>query len=152
MRNHLLSMRLALRDWFHERVLSLCAVLALASMLTPLLVMNAVKVGTVEALRGRLLRDPNTLIMVPAGSGDAGYTQARIDEFKRRPDVLFVIPRTRDVAAELSFDMPNGGFASLSLEPTAPGDPRLAHHQIGPPEASLPVSTMVLSLPAAHRL
>jgi putative ABC transport system permease protein len=40
----------------------------------------------------------------------------------------------------------------LSLEPTAPGDPRLAHHQIGPPEASLPVSTMVLSLPAAHRL
>jgi len=152
MKNHLLSMRLALRDWRHEHVLSLCAVLALASMLTPLLVINAVKVGTVEALRSQLLRDPNTLIMIPAGSGVSGYTQKKIDEFKKRPDVAFAIPRTRDVAAELSFETASGAFASLSLEPTAPGDPRLAHHHIGQPEAKLPVSSMVLSQPAALRL
>ena len=152
MKNHVLSMRLALRDWFHEHVLSLCAVLALASMLTPLLVMNAVKVGTVEALRSQLLQDPNTLIMIPAGRGASGYTQAQIDEFQRRPDVLFAIPRTRDVAAELSFEMANGAFAALSLEPTATGDPRLTHHHIAQPEAILPISTMVLSQPAARKL
>jgi len=152
MKNNLLSMRLALRDWLHELVLSFCAVLALASMLTPLLVMHAVKVGTVEALRSQLLQDPNTLIMIPAGSGASGYTQAQIDEFKSRPDVLFAIPRTRDVAAELSFEMPNGGFAVLSLEPTAPGDPRLDYHHIRQPEASPSVSTMVLSQPAARKL
>ena len=152
MKNHLLAIRLALRDWFHEQVLSLCAVLALASMLTPLLVMNAVKVGTVEALRSQLLQDPNTLIMIPAGSGISGYTQDQIDAFKKRPDVVFAIPRTRAVAAELSFETANGVFAALTLEPTAPGDPRLAHHQIQQPEASLPVSTMVLSQPAAHKL
>ena len=152
MKNHLLSMRLALRDWRHEHVLSLCAVLALASMLTPLLVINAVKVGTVEALRNQLLRDPNTLIMIPAGSGVSGYTQEKIDEFSRRADVAFAIPRTRDVAAELSFETASGGFSSLSLEPTAPGDPRLTHHHIRQPEAKLPISTMVLSQPAALRL
>lgn len=149
---HLLSMRLALRDWLHEHVLSLCAVLALASMLTPLLVMDAVKVGTVEALRGRLLEDPNTLIMTPRGSGISGYTRTQIDEFKKRPDVVFAIPRIRDVAAELLFEGANGAFATLSLEPTAPGDPRLSHHRISQPEASLPVSGMVLSQSAAHRL
>jgi len=152
MKNSLLSMRLALGDWLHEHVLSLCAVLALASMLTPLLVLNAVKVGTVEALRSRLLQDPNTLIMIPAGSRTSGYTQAQIDEFTQRPDVIFAIPRTRDVAAELSFETASGGFAALSLEPTAPGDPRLTYHHVRQPEASLPVSTMVLSQPAARKL
>jgi len=152
MKNHLLSMRLALRDWRHEHILSLCAVLALASMLTPLLVINAVKVGTVEALRNQLLRDPNTLIMIPTGSGVSGYTQEKIDEFARRSDVAFAIARTRDVAAELSFETASDGFSSLSLEPTAPGDPRLTHHDITHPEAKLPISTMVLSQPAALRL
>lgn len=46
-----LAARLALQDWLHERTLSLCAVLALASMLAPLLVLQGVKNGVVGIMR-----------------------------------------------------------------------------------------------------
>ncbi len=152
MRAALLSIRLAARDWFHEYILSLCAVLALASMLTPLLVMNGVKVGLVESLRINLLQDPNALLIMPSGSGFSGYTKAQVESFTKRPDVSFAIPRTRSVAAELRFKGADGAFVPLSLEATAPGDPRLAHHNLPVPQADTPVSGMVLSASAARKL
>ena len=43
-----LSAVLAARDWFYEYSLSLCAVLALASMLMPLLILQGVKDGKID--------------------------------------------------------------------------------------------------------
>ncbi len=147
-----LSVRLALRDWLHEYILSLCAVLALASMLTPLLVLNGVRVGLVESLRNHLLQDPTALILVPSGGGSSGYTQKLIDSLKERPDVLFAVPRTRDVAAELQFEGKDGRFIAVTLEPTATGDPLLKRFGAAEPKADLPVSGMVLSASAARKL
>ena len=51
MRKLALAVGLAGRDWRHEFALSLCAVLALASMLAPLLVLVGVRNGVVDGMR-----------------------------------------------------------------------------------------------------
>lgn len=128
---------LAARDWWHERLLSLCAVLALASMLAPLLVLHGVRVGLVDSLRANLLQDPTALIILPVGSGTSGYTQAQLDQWRARPEVRFAIARTRDVAAEMPFISKNGTFVPLMLEPSAAGDPLLEHFHMPVPTDGL---------------
>ena len=49
---------MALRDYWHERALSLCAVLALATVLAPLLILFGVRNGVISNLQERLLQDP----------------------------------------------------------------------------------------------
>ena len=49
---------LSLRDYLHERLLSACAVLGLAAVLAPLLILFGVKFGVVETLTERLRNDP----------------------------------------------------------------------------------------------
>ena len=49
---------LSLRDYLHERLLSACAVLGLAAVLAPLLILFGVKFGVVETLTERLRSDP----------------------------------------------------------------------------------------------
>ena len=47
---------MALRDYWHERALSLCAVLALATVLAPLLILFGVRNGVISNLQERLLQ------------------------------------------------------------------------------------------------
>jgi putative ABC transport system permease protein len=139
----------------------MCAVLALASMLTPLLVLHGVRVGLVENLRATLLHDPTALIIIPAGSGGGGFTDALFEKLRPRPDVRFVTARTRDVAAEMQFAARDGSYVPLTLEPTGPGDPLLdrfgrslpAVAPSGAAAADTPVpEAIVLSSSAARKL
>ncbi|MDR1490792.1 MAG: ABC transporter permease [Desulfovibrio sp.] len=152
MRGFPLIIRLASRDWWHERALSLCAVLALASMLAPLLVLYGVRAGLVETLRTNLLQDPTALIIIPSGSAGGGYSDGLFSQLRARPDVRFVIARTRDVAAEMQFVSKNGDFVPLTLEPTAQGDPLLERFKRPVPEDTLPGAEAVLSAGAARKL
>ncbi|MDR3357299.1 MAG: ABC transporter permease [Desulfovibrio sp.] len=154
MRHIAIIARLAARDWRHERMLSACAVLALASMLTPLLVLYGVRVGLVETLRAALLHDPAALIIIPAGSGGGGFTNELFESLRRRPDVRFITARTRDVAAEMQFVARDGSHVPLTLEPTGHGDPLLERFGQTPPSAagtSAP-EDIVLSSSAAGKL
>ncbi len=146
-----LAARLALQDWLHERTLSLCAVLALASMLAPLLVLQGVKNGVVGIMRERLLQDPEVLIITPAGSGSEGsYTAEFIASLIRLPGARFVIGRTRDIATDLGLQGPSGG-KSVQMEPCAPGEPLLEHYQVAPPRDGAEPE-LVLSARAAQAL
>jgi putative ABC transport system permease protein len=138
-------------------MLSLCAVLALASMLTPLLVLYGVRVGLVETLRATLLHDPAALIIIPAGSGGSGFTNELFEKLRRRPDVRFVTARTRDVAAEMQFAAKDGSYVPLTLEPTGPGDPLLERFgqplpPVAPEAAADAPEDAVLSSSAARKL
>ena len=53
-----LVLRLALRDYWHDWVLSLCFVLAIAAMLMPLLVLFGLKFGIITNLLAPLKEDP----------------------------------------------------------------------------------------------
>ena len=119
---------MALRDYWHERALSLCAVLALATVLAPLLILFGVRNGVISNLQERLLQDPRNLEIVPVGSGK--YGKAFFEELRKRPDVGYVVPQTRAIAATIGLlpaSEKKGGLppnpVNVSLIPSGAGDP-----------------------------
>lgn len=116
--------RLAWRDYVHEWRLSLCAVLALAAVLAPLLVLLGLKHGVMSTLIERLAREPRNRELLPVGGHR--LAPAWFEDLAKRPDVAFVIPRTRQIAGTLELRRPDlGRSVTVELLPTAPGDPLL---------------------------
>ena len=141
--------RISLADYFHERLLSTCAILGLAAVLAPLLVIFGVKNGIVSTLTERLVKDPRNLEVSPVGSGH--FEPEWFDKMMRLPEVAFVIPQTRSIAASIVLVNPAPSVPStlaVDLVATANGDPlvqRYTRVPDGPGEA-------VLSASAARKL
>ena len=82
-----------------------------------------------DPLRTALLEDPRTLEISPVTSGH--YTPDYLARLAAHPDVSFVLPRTRSIAATMDLSHGEGQARKTllaSLEPTAPGDPLLARY------------------------
>lgn len=143
------AISLAWSDWKFETLLSLCAVLALASMLSPILILQGLKNGVTQGMRERLLEDPATLVITP--KSDAGqYDAAFIGELAKLPGATYAVGRTRATAADLTFS--NEGLrASIALEPSTPGEPLLTKYRM-PIPADGDVPEIVLSTPVAKSL
>lgn len=150
-------LRLACKDYRHEFLLSACAVLGLAAVLTPLLVLYGVKFGVVQTLTERLRNDPRNLEISPVISGR--YTPDYLAKLAAHPDVAFVLPRTRSIAATMDLSTGEGDTRTVlvaSLEPTAEGDPLL--RRFGAAVPSMPQSPateaigVTLSSSAAEKL
>ena len=140
---------LALRDYLHERLLSACAVMGLAAVLAPLLVLFGVKSGIINTMSDRLIQDPRNREISAVGSGRYGADW--FSAMRDRPDVAFVIPQTRSIAASMILynkNSANPRTVLVSLIPTAEGDPLL--EQYGRIVAEK--NTVVLSEPAARKL
>ena len=145
---------MALRDYWHERALSLCAVLALATVLAPLLILFGVRNGVISNLQERLLQDPRNLEIVPVGSGK--YGKDFFEELRKRPDVGYVVPQTRAIAATIGLlpaSEKKGGLppnpVNVSLIPSGAGDP-LTRRFAG--NAALKDDEIILTAPAADKL
>jgi putative ABC transport system permease protein len=142
-------LRLAYRDFAHERRISLCFVLALMAVLAPLLILFGLKFGLVDTLTQRLVQSPVNREVLPVGSRE--YDQAWFDRIGARPDVAFVIPSTRRIAASLTRLLnPATGqdLRVVSMIPTGPGDPLLAEGMAAPTG----LAELILSAPAARTL
>ncbi len=139
--------RLALADYRHETLLSLCAVFALAAALTPLLVLFGLKAGIVGSLTARLLTDPRNLEVTPAGVGT--YSISWLDDMRKRPDVAFIEPQTRSISARLDL-FPEGGTRAVSVDllATSAKDPLLKKWTATPQSAQ----EIVLTATAARQL
>lgn len=125
--------RLALRDYRHEWVMSGCSVLALAAVLIPLLVLFGLKFGIITNLLNPLIENPRYREIRPSTSGR--YDPAWFDEMRARPDVAFVVPRTRTLAASIKLRVPSspvGRIIDVELIPSASGDPALGPDQKAP--------------------
>ncbi len=143
---------LALADARHESLLTACAVLSLAAMLTPLLVLFGVRHGIVDTLQERLRSDPRTVELIPQGS--RAYSPEWFAELAARPETAFVLPQTRSIAAVIRLRPPKpeaGRPADVSLIATAPGDPLLVRSETPMPPAG-DLAGLVLSAPAAEKL
>jgi putative ABC transport system permease protein len=141
--------RLALRDYIHERLLSACAVMGLAAVLAPLLVLFGVKSGIIDTLSDRLIQDPRNREISPVGSGR--YEEDWFAAMRNRADVAFVIPQTRSIAATMNLYNQNSADPRtliVSLIPTAEGDPLLLQYG----QISSANTQVVLSEPAARKL
>lgn len=152
-------LRLAYRDFAHERRISLCFVLALMAVLAPLLILFGLKFGLVDTLAQRLVQAPANRLVQPLGSRE--YSQAWLEQLAARPDVAFLIPNTRRIAASLGRVLnPASGqqVRVLSMIPTGPGDPLLALAAGASDAGAAPVpvpqglTELVLSASAARKL
>lgn len=141
---------LAFKDWRFEKSLSFCAVLALASMLTPILSLMGLKNGVISTMRERLLEDPMIMIITP--KSDAGrYDADFIKELSNLPGAAFAIGRTRATTTDVAFANDRGGTVSIGLEPAAQGEPVLGKYAVfAPRDGQKP--QIVLSASAAKAL
>jgi putative ABC transport system permease protein len=116
-----LIFRLAASDLCHEWMLTLCLVLALAAVIAPLLLLFGLKFGTIETLRRRLIQDPVNREMRPVTTvvRDLDWFRA----IAKRPEVAFIIPTTRQIAAGVIVKQVNGEKrVEADLIPSASGD------------------------------
>lgn len=119
-----LLVQLATRDYRHEWLMSSCFVLALAAALVPLLVLFGLKYGVISNLLDPIREDPRYREIVPSGSGN--FTPAWFEEMAQRPDVAFIVPKTRSIAATIKTRITDGDIGRIidaELIPTASDDP-----------------------------
>lgn len=142
-----LVMSLAAHSLWHEWILTLCLVIALAAVIAPLLVLLGLKHGTIETLRERLVEDPVFREIRPAQTRE--YAPEWFDALRARGEVAFLTPTILPLSSVLGVaPAAGGGTELLDLVPTAPGDPLLLENGGVVPGAD----ELVLSAEAARRV
>lgn len=138
---------LAARSLWHEWILTLCLVIALAAVIAPLLVLLGLKHGTIETLRERLVEDPVFREIRPAQTRE--YPPEWFDVLRARGEVAFLTPTILPLSSVLGVAPAAGGKAELlDLVPTAPGDPLILENG-----GRIPADgELVLSAEAARRV
>jgi len=134
-------------DFLFEWRVSLCLVLALAAILGPLLILFGLRSGIIHTLRERLRADPanRELIIV----GHRSLSSDWFTEVGARSGVAFVVPRTRELSATMTLEMPEReSLRDLDMIPSGLGDPVLASGQ-NPPQG---LREVLLSHTASRRL
>ena len=118
------TLRLATRDYLHEWQMSLCFVLGLAAVLGPMLVLFGLKVGIVGAMMEELIEDPGNREIRPVGSGR--FDRAWLDGVRDQPEVAFLVPRTRSIAAMIELSSEQAPrIVPVELIASEQGDPLL---------------------------
>ena len=116
--------RLSFRDYSHEWRMSGCFVLALASVLAPMMILFGLKFGIVSSMVQDLVENPLNREIRPVGSGR--YDEDWIEAYRNREDVAFIVPRTRALAATIQLKSETSKrILSAELMATAEGDPLL---------------------------
>jgi putative ABC transport system permease protein len=115
---------LSFRDYTHEWRMSGCFVLALASVLAPMMILFGLKFGIVSSMINGLVENPSNREIRAVGSGR--YDDAWFNKYAARKDVAFIIPKTRSLAATIQLKSKTAGrIFSTELLATAKGDPLL---------------------------
>ncbi len=108
----------------HDRILTLCLVIALAAVIAPLLVLLGLKYGTIETLRDRLVEDPVYREIRPAQIYE--LDQEWFDDVGTWPEVEFVVPSVLPLSSIVHVKHPeSGNLEMFDLISSAPGDPLL---------------------------
>ena len=116
--------RLSFRDYSHEWRMSGCFVLALASVLAPMMILFGLKFGIVSSMVQELVENPDNREIKPIGSGR--YDDAWIDAYRERREVEFIVPKTRALAATIQLKSETSKrILPTELMATAEGDPLL---------------------------
>lgn len=112
--------KLALKDLFFDRLMSICEIAALASIIAPLLLLFSLRFGVLQELEQKLLSDPNVLAisLMTSYKLDEGF----INSLKTDPRVGFVVPEVNAINALVDLKFA-GGVERVSALPTDLGDP-----------------------------
>jgi len=108
-----------------------CFVLALASVLAPMMILFGLKFGIVSSMVNELIENPGNREIKAIGSGS--YSEEWLNRFAERREVAFLIPKTRALAATIQLKSKTAGrIYSTELMATAQGDPLLKELAISP--------------------
>lgn len=140
--------RLAQKDIRHDWLLSICLVLAISSIIAPLLILFGLKFGTIQTMRGRLIEDPKNREIRPMAT--KSYERTWFDEIRKAlPEMAFIVPMTRQISTAITARSVNKDLKEqLSLLATAEDDPLLLENGVTIPAKD----SCVLSEPAAQAL
>ncbi len=147
MRHFSEAFRLSGKDYLREWRISGAYIVALAAVLGPMMVLFGLKFGIVGSMVDELVQDPRNREVMPLGSGR--YSTKWIELMGQRPDVAFIVPRTRRIAASMQLKSESGDrIVNIELIPSGSGDPLLQTL------AKVPsgLDEIVLSKAAAERL
>lgn len=133
-------LELAVRDLWDEWATAACLVIGVAAAAAPLLLLLAIRAGVIEQMRAELTRYPSSRELISIGQPVVEWRM--VEGLRRQPEVAFVMPRTRLLAASAILQA-RGQRISLDLVPSGPGDP------LAP--ASTP-ATVAISEPVARAL
>jgi putative ABC transport system permease protein len=121
--------------------------MAVAAVVSPLLLLFGLKYGTIETLRQRLIQDPRNREIRPLVSRSFPHTW--FARMRQRADVAFVVPMTRQIGATITAAVPvRSSRAKLDLAPTGMHDPLLLENAVSIPG----IGQCVLSQFAAEEL
>ena len=147
---------LSLRELSYERLSALCFILAVISVLLPLLILFGLKFGLVATLAQRLIEDPRSREIIGVGSGR--YDLAWFKSVADWDEVGFVMPNTRAISASINMlrNPDNGNrLRGVQMYPSGPGDPLLPQEfgdELTAMVSSSATSGIILSYLAARRL
>lgn len=115
--------QLALKRAWRNKLSVLCQVLALAAIMTPLLIIFGLKYGIVSALKERLVQNPATMEVWPTEGVE--ITPSLIEQIRSWPECEFAVPAVG--AAYSSVGVSRGGRQASSrryeILPTGDRDP-----------------------------
>lgn len=127
--------------------MSSCFVFALASVLAPMMILFGLKFGIVSSMISGLVENPVNREIRPIGSGH--YSEQWMEQLRNRPEVEFIIPKTRALAATIQLKSETARhILSTEMMATAKGDPLLA----GLKSVPTGYNQVVLSKIAAQKL
>ncbi|WP_300156496.1 FtsX-like permease family protein [Solidesulfovibrio sp.] len=116
--------RLVAADLRYEWVLSVCLVLALGAIFTPLFILLGLKDGVIGAMRDRLQHDPDSRLVTPSAPLTTPLGPAWLEALRRRSAFVAASP-----TAYLMLDVPGLG-EQVNAFPTEDGDPLLVENHI----------------------
>jgi putative ABC transport system permease protein len=138
---------LSLRDYFNEWQMSGCFVLALAAVLGPMLILFGLKSGIIGNMLDQLINNPRNLEIQTVGSGR--FDKPWIEALRLRPEVGFVVPKTRSLSASMDLKSETSpDIVAVELISSGQGDLLLG--ELG--EEMDALQDVVLSASAADKL
>lgn len=116
---------LGLKALWRQRTLLLFTSAGLAAVLGPLLLLYGFKFGVIAALLSALRDDPSNREVVLRGN--YVLQPADIEKYRAWPEVAFVVPATRTIAARMDLvgPAPDGVNTGSGVLPSGAGDPLL---------------------------
>jgi putative ABC transport system permease protein len=123
---------LALRDLIHDLRTTVVLMLTVAAIIAPLMLLFGLKNGVIATMIEDLTSDPRNLRVTVYGNTRLGRDW--FEAYAQRPDVAFVVPRTRTINATIKLaNADDLVHDAVELVPTAAGDPLLPPG-LDPPE------------------
>lgn len=121
-RSFFVSLSLALKDLWHDRKVTFCLIVSLASVVAPLLLLFGLKFGIIATMEERFLQDPGKREIKIVGHYK--LDKAWFEQLQKRQEVSFWVANTRALNTQVDLLKNHKIFLrKVEIIPTKTGDP-----------------------------